>query len=371
LVDYSGPILGSNHQKVAVIGRAGELTAFVAGIDLVPDRFDGVPHDRLRLDGERWGWHDAAVRLRGPAAGRVHDLLALRWDEAARLPRRVFARRRPLRLRSLNPAGPAGTPGAAAAQAPVANPGAAVRVLRSVPARKVDSLLPPRRGSWNRLPDSGVQEIHDTLVHALSAARHYVYVEDQYLEEYTGGDSEYELYPHLREAARRGAKVIMVGSGVRDPEDPGLYLRGINQKLNRDLKRKMADPLQGGSGEMAVYRVEHLTVHAKIWLVDDVFACIGSANMFSRSMVGTDSEMSTAVTTSTTLVRDLRVRLWAEHLRAPLNPELAASLEDVDLALGVWRPEWLPAQQPASTWREPGSPPGYQPGESVLRAVWP
>jgi hypothetical protein len=81
--------------------------------------------------------------------------------------------------------------------------------------------------------------------------------------------------------------------------------------------------------------------------------------------------MSTALATSTTLVRDLRVRLWAEHLRAPLTPELTASLEDLDLALGMWRPEWLAGRQPASTWREPGSPAGYRPAESVLRAVWP
>jgi phosphatidylserine/phosphatidylglycerophosphate/cardiolipin synthase-like enzyme len=253
----------------------------------------------------------------------------------------------------------------------VSTPGTAVRVLRSVPGRKVDSLLPLRRKSWERLPDSGVQEIHETLVHALSAAQRYVYLEDQYLEEYTGGDSDYELYPHLREAARRGAKVIMVGSGVRDPEDPGIYLRGINRRLNKDLKRKIADPLQGGEGEMTVYRVEHLTVHAKIWLIDDVFACIGSANMFSRSMAGTDSEVSTAVATSTSLVRDLRVRLWAEHLRAPLTSELAASLEDIDVALGMWQPDWVADDQPSGLWREPGSPPGYQPAETALRAVWP
>jgi phosphatidylserine/phosphatidylglycerophosphate/cardiolipin synthase-like enzyme len=371
LVDYSGPLLGSNHQKVVVVSRSGEVTAFVAGIDLVPDRFDGQPHDRLRLDGERWGWHDAAVRLRGPAAGRVHDVVAQRWAEATELPRRIVPRRHPLRLAPLNPASPAATPEPATAQSPVSTPGTAVRVLRSVPGRKVDSLLPLRRKSWERLPESGVQEIHETLVHALSAAQRYVYLEDQYLEEYTGGDSDYELYPHLREAARRGAKVIMVGSGVRDPEDPGIYLRGINRRLNKDLKRKIADPLQGGEGEMTVYRVEHLTVHAKIWLIDDVFACIGSANMFSRSMAGTDSEVSTAVATSTSLVRDLRVRLWAEHLRAPLTPELAASLEDLDVALGMWQPDWVADDQPSTLWREPGSPPGYQPAETALRAVWP
>ena len=66
LLDHSGALIGSNHQKAVVARVAGELIAFVGGIDLVLNRFDAGPHDTLRLDGERWGWHDIAVRLRGP-----------------------------------------------------------------------------------------------------------------------------------------------------------------------------------------------------------------------------------------------------------------------------------------------------------------
>jgi phosphatidylserine/phosphatidylglycerophosphate/cardiolipin synthase-like enzyme len=199
-----------------------------------------------------------------------------------------------------------------------------------------------------------------------------VYLEDQYLMEYVGGSTEFELYPHLRDAARRGAKVILLGSGVRDPEDPGVNVRGINRGLNRDLRRKIVDRLDDEDEiDFAVYRVEHLTVHAKIILVDDEFACIGSANMFSRSMGGTDSEVSTAVATPTALVRDLRVRIWAEHLRTPLTPGLRSSLEDLDAALGMWRAEWLPPGSSPSMWREPNDPPGFAPAESVLRTVWP
>jgi phosphatidylserine/phosphatidylglycerophosphate/cardiolipin synthase-like enzyme len=363
--------VGSNHQKVVVVARGGTITAFVGGIDLVPDRFDAAPHDRLRLDGDRWGWHDAVVRLRGPAAARVHDIIATRWHEAAVLPRRLFARRRPFRLTALNPQRAARTPDEAQPQEQAPSPDVAIRVMRSLPSRKVDSLVPGRRQSWNTLPPSGIQEIHETIVHALARARRYVYIEDQYLEEFLGGDDEYELYPHLRAAARRGAKVIMVGSGVRDPEDPGFYLRGINRSLNSDLHRKVVKPLRGDDADIVVTRVEHLTVHAKIVLVDDVFACIGSANMFSRSMAGTDSEMATAVATSTDLVGDLRVQLWAEHLRTPLTSELRESLRDLDLALGIWLPEWLPPGCSSTTWRKVGSPPGFHPVESVLRTVWP
>jgi hypothetical protein len=64
--------------------------------------------------------------------------------------------------------------------------------------------------------------------------------------------------------------------------------------------------------------------------------------------------------------------LWAEHLRTPLaDPALRASLADLDLALGVFRPEWLPATAPAGTWRQPGVPTGFGPLESVLTLVGP
>jgi phosphatidylserine/phosphatidylglycerophosphate/cardiolipin synthase-like enzyme len=371
LVDWSGPLIGSNHQKIVVVTRRGISTAFVGGIDLVPDRCDAAPHNRLRLDGDRWGWHDATVRLRGPAAGRVHDIVASRWREATLLPRKLFPRRRPFRLAVLNPRRPAATPNPAPPQREVPTPQVAVRVLRSLPSRKIDSMLPPRRRSWSGLPVTGLREIHATIVHALARAQRYVYIEDQYLEEFLGGDDEYELYPHLRAAARRGAKVIMVGSGVRDPEDPGIYVRGINRGLNSDLRRKVVKPLRGDHADFAVLRLEHLTVHAKIVLVDDRFASIGSANMFSRSMAGTDSEVATAVTTSTDLIRDLRVRLWAEHLRAPLTTQVRTALQDLDLALGAWLPDWLPEDRPATTWRQPENPPGFRPAESVLRTVWP
>jgi phosphatidylserine/phosphatidylglycerophosphate/cardiolipin synthase-like enzyme len=372
LVDYAGPLLGSNHQKVVVVSRDGQLTAFVCGIDLVADRFDSAPHDHLRLGEERWGWHDAAVRLHGPAAVRVYAVLAQRWCEAATLPRRWVVRRHPLRVNPLNPRRPAAPLPPPAAQPARESAGTAVRVLRSVPARKVDSVVPARRRSWQTLPDSGVREIHETIVQALSAAHRYVYLEDQYLMEYVGGSTEFELYPHLRDAARRGAKVILLGSGVRDPEDPGVHVRRINRDLNRDLRRKIVDRLDAEDEiDFAVYRVEHLTVHAKIILVDDEFACIGSANMFSRSMGGTDSEISTAVATSTSLVRDLRVKLWAEHLRTSVGPALRASLEDLDVALGIWRAEWRAEGTSLSMWHEPGDPAGFAPAESVLRAVWP
>ncbi len=365
LMDFTGAMLGANHQKIVVVSRGGELTAFVGGIDLEDKRFDAEPHERLRHRNRRWGWHDAVVQLRGPGAERVWNIVAQRWAEAATLPRKHYVRQLP-RWEQLNPGVIAPAPPAPPRQAPRECPGTAVRVLRSVPPRKFDSLLPWQRLDWDTLPGAGVHEVYETLRAAIEAAHRYVYIEDQYLGESLGGDHRYELYGPLRDAARRGAKVILVGSGIRDPDDPGFHVLPINRRLNRDLRRKIADPLDPQHrANLAVYRVEHLTVHAKLVLIDDVFACIGSANMFSRSMGAVDSEVSAAVTTRTPLVRDLRTRVWSEHLRTPVHE----SFGDLDLALGMWDERWLPAGSPATSWREPSQPPNFAPAESVLRRV--
>ncbi len=369
LVDFAGSLPGSNHAKAVVVSRGGMLTAFVGGIDLEPHRYDAGPHDRLRLDGARWGWHDMAVRLRGPAAARVWDALAARWAEAATLPRKRYWRD-PLHLVALNPGTFAPAPPPAPEQAAVPAEGTSVRVLRSLSRRKFTSLLPGRSIDWDALPRSGYQEIFATVTSAIAAARRYVYIEDQYLGEELGGRRRYELYPVLHDAAARGVKVILVGSGVRDPDDPGVHVRPINRSLNRDLRVKIADQLdRAHRADLAVWRLEHATVHAKLVLVDDAFACIGSANMFARSMGGVDNELSAAVQTTTSLVRDLRVRVWGEHLRTPLTDGVRAALADLDLALGIWDERWLPPAAAPGTWRSPGTPAGFAPAERVLARV--
>lgn len=368
LLDFSGALLGCNHQKFSVVLRAGLVTAFVGGIDLVERRFDAMPHNRLEHRGARWGWHDTAARLRGPAAAHVWEVFGLRWAEAATLrPLRYLTHGR---FERLNPPGTASTPESPPAQPSLQAPGTSVRVLRSLHRRKLDAVLPWRRQAWDALPSNGIHEVFGTLVTAIEAARRYVYIEDQYLSESAGGDSRYELYPFLRAAAARGVKIVLVGSGIRDPDDPGFYFTPINRVVNDDVVKKVIEPLDPACrSNVVMYRVEHVTVHAKVVLVDDVFASIGSANMFSRSMVGTDNELCAAVSTTTSMVRDLRVQLWAEHLRAEESLDLRTALADLDLALGIFDPTWLPEGTDAQTWRASGEPLGFLQSESVWNRV--
>lgn len=369
LLDWSGAEIGSNHQKITVVRRGTELTAAVGGIDYAASRIDEGPHQRLSVRGGRWGWHDAGAIVRGPAAVDVWQVFRIRWAGAVQLPRRRYFWP-PRRFPVLNPSPISVDIEPAPAQPVCPCSGVASQILRSMGPWYIDSLVPWARRHYAAMPPEGVHEVYLTLVQAIGAARRYVYIEDQYFEEYPGGDSRFQLYPHLRAAAARGVKVIFVGSGTRDPADAGAM---INQRVNKDLRHLLIDPLPHAMRRnVGLWRVENLTVHSKIVLVDDVFACVGSANFFSRSMAGTDTELTAALVTAGDAVRDLRVSLWAEHLRTPLtDPAVRGSLEDLDLAIGAFRPEWLPATAPAGTWRHPGVPAGFAPVESVLTLVGP
>ncbi|TQS41219.1 phosphatidylserine/phosphatidylglycerophosphate/cardiolipin synthase family protein [Cryptosporangium phraense] len=372
LLDWSGPVLGSNHQKLVVFCLGGVVTAFVGGLDLLPSRWDASPHDRLRLRQYRWGWHDAAARLTGPAAERVHEVFRSRWENAAKLPPRFIAKVIPRRyftfprggITVINPPDAPPTVPPIAAQPPQPTTGVALRVLRSYAPWRVY-----RRMGWRRLRTpvvvrTGTHEVYDTLITAIRAARRYIYLEDQYFHESPGGNRHFELFGELRAAAERGVKVILVGSGRRDPADGGDST--VRPVITGDLRRHVIRKLPPAARlNVVMYRVRDLTVHTKLMLIDDVFASIGSANFFSRSMVGTDSELTCAMVTTGSAVTDLRVRLWAEHLRTPVVPELA----DLDTALGIWRREWLAPGQAPDTWRRAGAPEGFAPTEQVLLAA--
>ncbi|MBC3195064.1 phosphatidylserine/phosphatidylglycerophosphate/cardiolipin synthase family protein [Pseudonocardia sp. C8] len=369
LLDWSGPGIGCHHQKIVLAHVGRDLTAFVGGLDLSADRYDAEPHDRLSIGDERWGWHDGAVRLRGPAAARVWEVYRARWIEAATLPPRRFMVT-PVHWVEMNPEPFPHTLPPAPPAPPRPAPGTAVQVLRSFRPWKIDHFGMLYRRHWDVLPRHGVHEVFHTLATAIRAARHYVYLEDQYFYEVPGGRRRYRLYGLLRDAAARGVKIVLVCSGRKDPAEAGV--NKFRRRVTGDVQRGVIDQLEPANrGNVIMHRIEDLTVHTKLMLVDDVFAAVGSANFFSRSMRGTDSELNTALVTTGDQVRDLRVRLWAEHLRTAVTDELRPHLEDLDLALGMWRPEWLPPDAPAGTWRMAGYPAGFDPAERVLVPVGP
>ena len=76
-----------------------------------------------------------------------------------------------------------------------------------------------------------------------------------------------------------------------------------------------------------------LYVHAKIGIVDDAWLTIGSANLNEHSLFN-DTEMN-LVCTAPELVRETRLRLWAEHLE---HSPGQVSGDPGDVVDQLWRP---------------------------------
>ena len=78
---------------------------------------------------------------------------------------------------------------------------------------------------------------------------------------------------------------------------------------------------------------EPVYVHAKIGIVDDEWLTIGSANLNEHSLFN-DTEVN-VVCRDPKLVRETRLRLWAEHLERPIEEVGGDPTEVIDT---MWRP---------------------------------
>lgn len=139
---------GIYHQKIAVVRNSGGYVAYCGGIDLNPDRLDDANHLH------RSPYHDVHCRIEGPA---VRDL-AITFEER-------WARDgggSPVAI---------GTPSAASLGTPGGN---VVQVARTY-FQAADA---SRRLAF---APEGDRTILDTMLKAITAAREFIYVEDQYL----------------------------------------------------------------------------------------------------------------------------------------------------------------------------------------------
>jgi phosphatidylserine/phosphatidylglycerophosphate/cardiolipin synthase-like enzyme len=185
---------------------------------------------------------------------------------------------------------------------------------------------------WSTLPEGGLQEVFALFTKAIDAASAYVYIEDQGINNSDFFTAHLMLWPLVRGAMMRGVKVICVTGGE------GSTNLTLPQTTWDNLLNQVSNSVRSN---FVVYRVADIEVHSKVVLIDDEFVSIGSANFWDRSMDGADTELTAAIVDPGSLVKDLRVRLWADHMRVdPGNATVKAELEDLNKSLGIFRPLW-------------------------------
>jgi len=372
LLDHRVRPFGSHHQKFAVVryrDRPTQDAAFVGGIDIAASRRDDASHvgDRLtrpfpEVYGPRPPWHDVQVEIRGPAVADVELGFRERWGDPTplvRAPWRVLEDARiPRRADRLPP--PAAPPPRAGR--------AAVQILRTYPRRLTPFPFAP----------DGERSVARGYAKALLRAERLVYVEDQYL---WSADVARVFAAALHRAP--DLQLIAVVPRFPDQESPiEVPPASLGQSNALDLVRQV------GGDRVQVLDVERedgtpVYVHAKLTVIDDVWAAVGSANLNRRSWTN-DSELVAAVLDqerdtrapadpaglgdgARRFARDLRLTLMREHLgRADgddadlIDPdEAAATVRAAAAALDTWHAGGRRGPRPPGRLRVHPDPPAH------------
>ncbi len=324
LLDHRVRSLGSHHQKVVIVERSGDGSrdeAFVGGIDLCHGRRDDASHrgdpqpeDIEPAYGDRPPWHDVQARVAGPAVGDLVETFRERWND----PTPMDDRRTPWRALLARLAREPERPGTMA-------PGPAVRPDAGRHAVQVLRTYPSKRPPFPFAPD-GERSVARAYVKAFRRARRLIYVEDQYF----WSTEVASVFAHALRTQPE-LRVIVVVPRYPDRDGP------ITGPPHRIGQLGVIEQLRAVGGDrLAVYDLEAesgtpIYVHAKVVVIDDVFAAIGSDNMNRRSW-SHDSEVSIAVLDdehdereprdpaglgdgARRFARELRLGLWCEHLQ--------------------------------------------------------
>ncbi len=277
------------HQKLWLIDADLDTAcAFVGGINLNPHSVVAPGHCGAEHN------HDMYLEVCGSAITDIHHNFVQRWNEASE---------------RHAPAGRWGPD----ADRDLAFPDRVAAACGSTIVQVQRTIHPGRYTNTHPTPDGAPFAIadgefsnRDQYIHAIRAAREYIYLENQAI-------SERPVLQELIAATNRAVAVVlvlpMVASNIDSPEEPhGESLRDERRALANTSHFTLAG-LAGRDGNGTRHPVH---VHAKLMIVDDVWATAGSCNLHRYSMGG-NSELNIAFADAVT-VRALRCELLAEHL---------------------------------------------------------
>ena len=325
--------VGSHHQKAVILTAKKECVAFVGGIDIGDDRFDSPKHFRPTQNPQRKkvymdGWHDIQLKVQGSATQQIWVNFVERWnDPTAPNSNESSMHPKPINLKEMPSVKKCGRHH--------------VQVLRTFAC--------PRNFGYPSFPflNEGEQTVRAGLIKAIRRAQCYIYIEDQY----------FWASELLDEIANTNLQVKIILVLSRDMDVPGYD--GWQKQVRADAFDKIN---RNGSNRVFAYHLQHagaesvIYVHSKLMIIDDRYVSVGSANIAYRSTT-TDTELTLAVVDAQTtsegkmggaqqercvFARDLRMKLWAEHLALPEE-----YFDDPIDALFKYWPKYEPSQKAA------------------------
>ena len=288
-MDGQHPQGGCHHQKVVIIDN---YLAFVGGLDLAESRWDTSEHrmhDRRRInaDGSSYPpFHDVQIMVEGQVAQALGELFRERWIEATRQP--------------LPP------------------PEHSATSSELWPAWIKPDMQKVKVAISRTLPAfqdrNGVYEVQQLYIDSINSARHFIYIENQFL---TSHIIQQALSERLQDP--EGPEILII---LR--QDGGDWLEQMTMDVLRTRVLRQLSRADQYKRLLVVYPdcpafQEHcLGLHSKVLIVDDTLVRIGSANLTNRSMA-LDSECDLAIAANDRqdireAIQAFRYRLLGEHM---------------------------------------------------------
>jgi phosphatidylserine/phosphatidylglycerophosphate/cardiolipin synthase-like enzyme len=334
--------LGSTHTKFALVFDKTIAKGFTGGMDPVQNRYVDNPHS---LPDEYW--HDVTAMVEGEAVQPMYDFFRSMWNALA------VAHEGSPRFR-LKEETIIGIPRASTLMSERDLPSSpssddsSIRVqsLRTFPNQHRPLFLP--MGPVLDFAPDGLYETEHALRKAIAAAERYIYVEDQMM---IGAVAFGWLNAAIR--TKPDLKIILL-TGLPDPSDPPRSERNsiMGDHLFVDLSSQQI-------ARIVFYEHRVATIHSKLWVIDDAFALVGSANILNRSMyLDIEHGVSFVAEGNGNTVVGLRRKLWAEHFRLELGDHV--ELQSLDTSLAIWNPAWTSAAISATSFTLPEHTDDYQ-----------
>jgi phosphatidylserine/phosphatidylglycerophosphate/cardiolipin synthase-like enzyme len=292
-----------NHQKAVFIRLARSSHLFLGGMDVSTGRIGG--------------WIDVQAEVIGAGASLGAVTLEERWESVKPSLGAVSATQKSL-------------PG------PDDKPKHTVQFVRTYSPFPTGAAA---LKTWKRTyAKKGDHTYYALISRAIAAAKKSIYLEEQFLwvvgkapkREHDAGGSKPRLRSDvpdipatleklLAEAIGRGVHVVIIG-----PNYDGTSSQGERKRVTDQLASKRHPPL------LLMVQPDMMFVHSKVWIFDDEFVVVGSANFWDKSFVSTfrpaEGEFGVGFTSTAkgdalgfpeaTFARALRVRLWERIIQS-------------------------------------------------------
>jgi len=304
-IDNTSPTLSSaHHEKIIVIDNK---IGFCGGFDLSRGKWDTSKHDYNdpRRDQYSEPWHDLHAKVQGPIV----------WDLAYHFNQRwayhEVKDEKKIRAMNLKPA--------------------------KFMSEKGDTKIVALRTWEGNDKDGGILAWY---ANTIRKAKAIIYIENQF--PFQNEFITRILCKRLKE--QKGLRVIIVGP--MEPNLPGLIGSILSKTsvndVNKHLKR-IRDAGDSGkrvgtysllSQDKKTKKLRQIYVHSKLLIVDDKWITIGSANT-DKNGFKDSTEVNIGIT-SGRLSKELRTRLWREHLGLVEKTEDSTNKHQANPLPKVW-----------------------------------